>query len=373
MKNTLSRLTIITCMVLQTSFLGNAQLVDFSKILTGGTDDAELIIQEYISPVTTALGANLNSGWYNTAKTHDLLGFHITFTTSVALIPDAAKTYDLDELNLNAQYDASDNIARTVAGEKISGPNLRYEQNVPGYPGNPVVLAQYDHPAGINLNFVPSPMISAGIGLIKGIEIDGRYMPTIKYGSDKENTVDLWGIGIKHDLKQWIPVVNKVPVFQLAVQYGYTSLKWHTNFNPVTPATFGATDQTTGINWDDQSLDFQTKAHTANLLVGANLPVVCFYGGVGFSMAKTNLVTNGWYPIPTVVTEVGPDLGEVVVTNTSALENPIDFEIKAKDGSTTKPRLNAGIRFKLAIVTIHFDYTYANYSVVTAGLGITFR
>jgi len=372
MKNTLSRLTIITSVVLLNSAFGNAQLVDFNKILTGGTDDAELIIQEYIRPMTTALGANLNSGWYNTAKTHDLLGFHLTFTTSVAFIPDAAKTYDLNELNLNAQYAVNDNIANTVAGEKVAGPTLRYEQDVPGYPNNPVVLAQYDHPAGINMGFVPSPMISAGIGLIKGIEIDGRYMPTIKYGSDKENTVDLWGIGIKHDLKQWIPVINKVPVFQLAIQYGYTSLKWHTNFNPVTPATIGAEDLTS-IIWTDQSMDFQTKAHTANLLVGANLPVVCFYGGVGFSMAKTNLVTNGWYPIPTVVTEPGPDLGDVVVTSTSALENPIDIEIKAKEGGTTKPRLNAGIRFKLAIVTIHFDYTYANYSVVTGGLGITFR
>ena len=86
-------------------------------------------------------------------------------------------------------------------------------------------------------------------------------------------------------------------------------------------------------------MDFQTKAHTASLLVGANLPVVCFYGGVGFSMAKTNLVTNGWYPIPTVITEVGSALGnvgDVVVTNTSAMENPIDIQIKAKEGGITK-------------------------------------
>jgi hypothetical protein len=219
---------------------------------------------------------------------------------------------------------------------------------------------------------MPSPMISAGLGLIKETEIDGRYMPTIKYGSDKANSVDLWGVGIKHSLKQWIPFLKNVPVLQLSLQYGYTSLKWHTGFNPLTPESIGAEDQTT-IDWTDQSMDFQTKAHTASLLVGANLPVVCFYGGVGFSMAKSTLVTNGWYPIPTVITDVGPNLGDVVVTNQSALEDPIDIVIKDKDGSTTKPRLNAGVRFKLAIVTIHFDYTYANYSVATAGLGITFR
>jgi hypothetical protein len=312
----------------------------------------------------------LNSGWYNTAKTHDLLGFHITFTTSVALIPESAKTYDLNGLGLNALYNPSENIANTIAGEKMSGPTLSYEQNVPGNPTNPVVLAQHDHPAGLNLNFLPTPMISAGIGLIKGIEIDGRYMPTFNF---KESSIGLWGIGIKHDLKQWIPVINKVPVFQLAVQYGYTNLKWHTGFNPITPATLGAIDQTSGLNWDEQSLDFQTKAHTANLLIGANLPVVCFYGGVGVSISKTTLATNGWYPIPTVITAPGPDFAEVAVTNASALENPLDLEIKAKDGGIAKPRLNAGIRFKMAVITIHFDYTYANYSVATAGLGITFR
>jgi hypothetical protein len=47
--------------------------------------------------------------------------------------------------------------------------------------------------------------------------------------------------------------------------------------------------------------------------------------------------------------------------------------MKSMDGSPTKPRLNGGIKFKFAIITLHFDYTYANYSVVTAGLGISVR
>lgn len=355
--------------MLFTSFPGKAQFGKLNNLLSASTSDAELILQEYVRPFTTALGANLNSGWYNTAKTHDLLGFHVTFTTSVAFIPDAAKTYDLGDLGLNATYD--NNIARTAAGERISGPTLSYKQNLPVIGDVPVT--SFKLPAGTGLGFIPSPMISAGVGLIKGIEIDGRYMPTIKYGTDKENSVDLWGIGIKHDLKQWIPVVSRIPVFQLAIQYGFTNLKWHTKFNPITPASLGSyvIDQTTGIDWNKQSMDFQTRAHTASLLVGANLPVVCFYGGVGFSMAKTNLVTNGWYPIPTVIDQAGQ--GVVVVTNQSAVENPIDIKIKAKDGSITKPRLNVGVRFKLAIITIHFDYTYADYSVATAGLGIAFR
>ena len=37
---------------------------------------------------------------------------------------------------------------------------------------------------------------------------------------------------------------------------------------------------------------------TVNLLVSANLPVICIYGGVGFSSSKTNLKLECNYPIP---------------------------------------------------------------------------
>jgi hypothetical protein len=364
--------------VLTTSLNSIAQFGSLSDVLSTGGDDASAMFQEYLRPVTNSLGANLNSGWYNTAKVHQLGGFHITFTTSVAIIPDEAKTYNLSELGLgdpanDLVVDVGSGMAKTAMGERGSGPEITYTQSLPAPVNDDVDILSFSHPGGLGIGFFPSPMISAGIGLIKDTEINGRFMPAIKYGTDKENSVGLWGVGIKHSLKQWIPVIKNVPAFQLSLQYGYTNLKWHTDFNPITPLYLGAIDNTTGIDWDDQSMDFTTTAHTANLLVGANIPVVCFYGGVGLSIAKTNLITNGWYPIPTVVTTAGPDLGKLEVTNSSAQENLLDLEIKNEDGSIMKPRLNAGIRFKLAVITIHFDYAYANYSVATAGLGISWR
>ncbi len=373
MKKFFVRTILVLSLVFSTSLFSNAQFNSLSDFFSGGVDDAGLIFQEYIRPVTTSLGANLNSGWYNTAKVHQTGGFHITFTTSIAIVPDEAKTYDLNSLGLTADPITGNSMASTAMGASGSGPSITYSQPNP-VGGSDITVASFNHPGGLGIGFFPSPMISAGVGLIKDTEINGRFFPTVKYGDDKENSVGLWGIGIKHSLKQWIPVVKNIPVFQLSLQYGYTNLKWHTDFNPMTPDAFvDAEDQTTGISWDDQSMDFKTTAHTANLLVGANVPVVCFYGGVGLSIAKTTLVTNGWYPIPTVVTTPGPDLGKVVVTNASSVENPLDLEIKNADGSTMKPRLNAGIRFKLAVITIHFDYAYANYSVATAGLGISWR
>ena len=346
---------------------GAAQIDKIGNILTGGVNDAQLILTEYLRPLANSLGANLNGGWYNTAKVHGTLGFHLTFTVSAAFVPDAAKMFDLTELALGDNVTPSSPMSPTFAGEKGSGPTLTYQQTVPGLP-NPVTFLQYDLPGGTGLGFLPSPMINAGVGLPKGFEIMGRYMPRMHYGGLSSG---LWGIGFKHDIGQWIPFVKRIPILDFTIMYGYTNLNANAELSPITPDDLipAVTDHTSGISWDDQNLDLTTQGHTANFLVGATLPVVAFYGGVGISITQTNLKANGYYPIPTV----NNTTYQVEVTNESALKDPIDIEIKNSDGSTAKPRFNVGMRFKFTVITIHFDYTYANYSVATAGLGISLR
>jgi hypothetical protein len=45
------------------------------EFLKGGKADANKLIEAYLQPYAFALGDGLNNGWYNTAKTHHLLGF----------------------------------------------------------------------------------------------------------------------------------------------------------------------------------------------------------------------------------------------------------------------------------------------------------
>jgi len=358
------------------TLVSHSQIDQIGYLLAGGVNDAELMMTEYIRPLANSLGANLNGGWYNTAKPHKIGGFDITFTTSLGFAPKEHRTYDLSTLDLDATIDPTDNIAKTIAGTKGGGPTIRYMANLPAPMGLREIVS-YDHPGGTGIAWAPSPMINASLGLIKGTEVMGRYMPTFKYGQAKNNTIGLWGIGGKHDIGQWIPFVKRVPVLNIAVMYGYTKLDFHTSLTPVTPEMLSVApghDLTTLADWNTQDMDMQFKSHTANLLISANLPVVSFYGGVGFSSSKVNLKLNGDFPIPTIISDpLDPDFGEVVVTDASMVTDPFDIEISNQDGGTTKPRLNAGIRFKFAVITLHFDYTKANYSVATAGLGISVR
>jgi hypothetical protein len=254
-----------------------------------------------------------------------------------------------------------DNVSPTIAGEKVAGPQVVY--NVKDELGN-VIYTQpaFRMPQGMNSNYIPAPMIQVGIGLIKGTDLIIRYLPNIKY---KGNEIGLWGIGGKHDIKQWIPGLKKLPVLQISVMYGYTKLHTFVEMK-VTKETIGASDLAGKETWDSQYLKLITQSQTANLLISANLPVVCFYGGIGFVTTKTNLKLEGEFPM---VQLPEGEITPVVV----ALADPINMEIKNQDGGVTKPRINAGVRFKLSVVTIHFDYSWANYSVLTAGLGITVR
>lgn len=362
MKTIMKRVILIPVFTLLTLAFSYGQIGDIGNLLGGGAADAELVMTEYLRPLANSLGANLNSGWYNSAGVHKLGGFHLNFSLSTAFVPDDGKSYDLSSLALSADPIPGDAMASTMFGEKGSGPALAYSEEIT--PGNNITVAEFDHPGGIGVGFFPSPMINAGVGLPKGFEVMGRYMPTMKFRGLETN---LWGVGIKHDIGQWIPFVKRLPILDFTLQYGYTKLSVDKALE-ITHTDIGIDDNTSGSNWDNQDFSLQTTGHTANFLVGANLPVVSFYGGVGISVSKTNLVLSGDYPVPSLTTS--PPIEPVVA---STIKDPIDIEIKNTDGGIMNPRLNAGIRFKFTVITLHFDYTYANYSVATAGLGISFR
>lgn len=347
-----------------------AQFGQLGQVLSAGQDDAEKIFEAYLSPYAKGIGAGLSTGWYNTAKPHKLGGFDVTFSFNLAMIPSSDQSYDANDLNLGdpangLTVDITGDKSPTAAGKKNVGQEVTYNKNLPII--GDVPITSFNLPKGTGFAYTPIPMVQAGIGLVKETELNFRYSPDIEWGNGSK--IGLWGVGLKHSLKQWIPAVNKLPLFDLTLQGGYSKLTSTTdlNFQPSFYEGFSAITIIPPFDpnyYSNQQLLLDVSNITANLLVSGDLKIICIYGGVGISSSKANLQLKGNFPIPDadLVVEENPD-------NT----DPIDISIKSTDGSATKPRFNAGFRLKFAVVTINFDYTYANYSVASAGLGISFR
>lgn len=361
MKKIVSKLLIIIGLISAITFSAKAQVNDVGNFLKSGVDDASLLFGEYFRPWTNALGADLNSGWYNTAKPHGKFGFDITFNVSTAIVPDAHKSFSINDLSLDRLTLAPSEsaIAPTIVGDNSAGPLLELNET---YNGNTYTLASFKTPEGISFAYAPLPMVKAGVGLLYDTELMLRFLPPVNI----ENTgkVGFWGVGFKHSLKQWIPVVKKLPVLNLSVMAAYTKLNGEAdlNYEPYIPE--GATE--TPTNYDDQILKVGSKSFTASLLVSADIKIVSVYGGLGFATNSTDMQILGHYPVYTLNSSTGePELSELV--------DPLDISISNISGSKTNPRINTGLRFKFAFFTLNFDYTYCDYSVATVGFGFSFN
>jgi hypothetical protein len=361
MKRKISILTILISLQIGYCIESKGQIDDLGSFMSTGTADAEKLLEAYLSPWINGFGASLTGGWYNTAKTHKPGGFDLTITTNIAYVPDKFKSFTVDELNLQGVERASgtEGFSPTVAGKDNPGPQMVYDTFGIG-------INAYKLPQGTTIALVPSPMAQLSVGLFKDTEITGRFCPKVNVRNN--NDIFMWGVGLKHGLKQWIPAIEKIPFLHLTIQGGYTRLKTNVGLN-VTPNSIGLGDYVPAnlavTTWDNQNMMLDIQSFTANLLVSADIPFVSFYGGVGFATTKSKLKMEGYYPMLDV------DGTEAVVK--ASEKDPIDFQIKNQDGGVTKPRLNAGVRFKFGFFTLHFDYTRANYNITTAGIGICFR
>ncbi len=351
-----------------------SQLDNVTKILEGGIEDANTLTKAYMEPFGKGFALDLSNGWYNTASTHGTLGFDITLSFSMATIPSSLKTYDVTNLGLSKLTAGPIKTGPTIAGKKEDGADLILTQNVniPGG-GTQSVTTSFKMPKGMNVPFVPSAMIQGGLGLPKGIEIMVRYMPTIKIGD--YGKLGLWGVGLKHDIKQWIPVVNKTPFWSMSILLAYTSFKTSTTGQLYTPDPNNF--YLSGVNmsdYDDQGVELQAKAFNASLLLSTNIPVINVYGGIGIVSASSKLLLTGLYPIPDIPKDydVAQSIanGENIKMGVKNIKDPINIKMSSKSAL----KATIGLRLKLAVLTLHGDYSICDdYKLISAGIGFSFR
>jgi len=299
-----------------------AVLTGLSSFSQNATEDGKKLIKAYISPLGNSLGAALNNGWYNTAKPHKLGGFDITVTANIVMIPNNAKIFNITESNENT---FSGGETPTILG---SGDGVQVT-----YAGE-----SSDMPKGLNIPIIPLPMLQGGIGLIKGTELDFRYMPELKIGS--AGKVGLFGVGLKHDILQWVPIVDQIPI-DLSIQAGYTKLS----------SEIKLIDPTATIS---PQANLDVSATTVNLILSKKLLMFTPYLGLGYNSTQTTFNVKGNYNVAGLAIDVS-DLTE------------IDF------GSNNNFRANIGFRFNITVLALQANYTFSEYPTATIGAGISLR
>ena len=306
----------IFCLILLLSI----NIISYSQVQVNDVNDARAFLQEYLSPLGNGLGAITNNGWYNTAKPHRFLGFDANFTLSLLNINDENKNFDPNSI---PNFSSQSNSTPTILG-RGDGAVVNYKGNEFKLPDQTTLISALALP---NFNF--------GLGIFKKTELNGRFIPNYKYniGFFGKGEISMWGVGFKHDILQWIPIIGNAIPMSLSIQAGYSALE-------------------TELRFANHDVSLKTQATTINLVASKKILILTGYAGVGFNSTKTNFNASTNFNIDNI-----------------SFSESLDIDFKSNNDF----RANIGLRVNLAVITMHADYTFSKYPTATLGLGVSLR
>lgn len=335
-------------------------MVSFSQIdnvdfLKAGSVDGAIITEAYVTPWANAFGAAVNGNWYNTAKPHKFGGFDITFGANLGFVPSSDNTFDVTKIGLTTFKGTG--MAPTISGPDSPGPTLT------GPTVSGVTPVSFQTPPGTNWKYMPVPSLQVGIGLPLGTEVKIRYIPKISISG---GGISSWGVGLLHNITQYLPG-DKVLPFDVSLFGGYTKLSGNVPIDlpPGQPQFYSSKYPSTAF--DNQNFALVTEAWNGSVIGSFNLPVISFYGGLGYTKTSTVINMTGNFPLPTINTTLSTT--NPVYEDAGVLKDFPEINIKNFSGI----RANIGFRLKFGLFTFHADYTRAQYNVISTGLGISFR
>lgn len=324
-------------------------------------DNAEL----YLAPLPTAIGLAMNSGTFQRAAPHKILGFDLTLSVGAILAPTDGNTYDfvIPDLPLTIpanvfgtsysltldsdQLYPGDRTANNIFGtdtETIYAADATYAKSAiisqlsaAGISdailaaadadittlANSIIDAESPRGLGFGGFLIAVPQISIGlpfnleVSFRGGLEID---IPDI-------GVVTYTGFGGKVGLNGFLP---SIPLIFPAISIGYYS----TNLSIESPVS--------SLEATNSIINFQ---------ISKSIPLITLYGG--FGLEKSSLSASY---------DLDPGGGLAVI--------PIAFDLKGENSFRTV----VGLRLKLLLLTFHGAYIQAaDYTGLYVGMGITFR
>jgi len=368
-KNSISLIAVL--LIGSYSFSVNAQ-DDISNIFKSGVADMNKVAEGYLNPAGKSFAVGLGSNWYNTAAVHKTWGFDITIGAGAVQAPSSDQTFSL--LGLTNLVPANSSITQapsfTGSGDGVLL-NLMQPKTINGkanplFPGK---ITSFTTPSGVSKN-VPTASIQFTIGLPIINDLSIRLVPTVKVNGYEAS---IWGVGIKHNIKQWIPVVKDLP-FDAALLLAYSKFDMKYSFpeeSRITPdklVSGGSVSYIPDPNSNDyttQGMKVSAASKTVNLIFSKKILFVTPFIGFGVTQSDFTLTMVGNFPT----------LGETVQSGTSykvQIKNEVD-PINLAPPSETMTNATLGLRLKLAFFTLHAQYAFQKYPVASAGFGVTFR
>jgi hypothetical protein len=315
-----------------------------NELFAAGLEDAERFTNDYLAPVSEGAIYSIAGGWYNTANAKPLGGFEISIIGNMTSYKnkDDKKAFVLNTADYeNLQFvDGSASRPVSTALGDIEGVRVFVEAEVaPGV----TTREEFELPSGLaseDINFIPSGFVQASVGLIKGTEVKARFLPKI---NTDDVSLGFYGFGLQHEFTSHLPADKILPVAISGV-IGYTHLDGTYDFTD--------TEIVAGAN---QRLEVDINTWIFQAVVSTRLPVINFYGGLGYLSGKSKTDVLGTYTV-----QSGPFQ--------ESYTDP--FSLTKKAGGVTA---NLGAKLKLGFFRLHADYSIAEFNNLSLGLNFGFR
>lgn len=311
--------------------------------------------KSYVAPISSAFGANLNSGWLHSATEAKKFGIDLEFgfVTMTTLFSDANKTFSSSGTFRFNSEQAEQLIPSNITGSErtqikneilntdftvaISGPTIVGSKNdsikvlFPGavIRGDTLEEKELTLPITGYLEDLPAltlivPQVS--FGTVLGTSIVLRYLPGLKIYKDL-GKFKYFGFGLQHNPTMWLPV--SLP---LNVSVGYFTQKMEVG------KIFSTSASMLGI--------FASKRFGISAL---NIEP---YAGFSLESSSIDVAYDVNYDTPTGG------------TTTSQIKYTLEGE--------NSTRFTIGATFKLLLLGISVDYSVAKYNTVSASLNFKF-
>ena len=338
----MKKLTLFVLLCASTLFL-KAQN-DLDALLAAGIEDAQQFANDYLMPGTSGIMHSMNANWFNTADVKPLGGFEISIIANASLIAEENKTFSMntsDYNNIQFVQGSSSQMVATVLGE--NNPDilveLTYDDPIFGNQTEQITL-----PTGIGSateNLIPTALIQGALGLSKGIEVKARFVP--KINTDDFN-FSMLGAGLQVEFTKWLPADTVLPV-ALSGLVAYTHLNGSYNLT-----------ESSGIEGENQRLENDTNTWLFQFIASTKLPVINFYGGIGYIKGTSQSDMLGIYRV-----------SDGVLTT----EDIVDPFSVSSDVSDIRGTL--GFKLKLGFFRLNGEYHLSDFNAFSVGINFGFR